>query len=400
MLEESQKKKLKELVSLFLEENAKLNLSAFRTEEDCWNGNVLDSLGGEDLLLSCQTSIPQPLPPEEEGGLEREKKCKPRNTLFFAREMRKDPTNAEKILWEHIRHDQLGVRFRRQFIHDGSIFDFYCPKLRLAIEVDGGIHLSKRQKAHDHERDEFFENEHHISTLRITNKDVEEDLGAVLKKLKKHIQKHSPPPVEEGLGVEVNKNNIHKEGLGVEVLPPEGLPVLSKAEGGVEVLDLGTGGGFPLLPLALLHPEIRFTGMDSTQKKIDAVQRIVDALGLKNVNLVCERAEELGRDEAHREQYDVVTARGVAPLNVLLEYASPFVKPKGKILCWKSMKLEQELQDALLARSELSCQLVEQLPYTLPEKWGERQIVVFEKRGPVSDKYPRGTGVPKKSPLT
>ncbi|PIR53156.1 16S rRNA (guanine(527)-N(7))-methyltransferase RsmG [Candidatus Peregrinibacteria bacterium CG10_big_fil_rev_8_21_14_0_10_49_10] len=377
MLDESTQKHLRELMRLFLEENTKLNLSALRTEDECWNGNVLDSVGNGVLLPLEKTSIPQPLPPEEEGELiERTKKCKPRNTLFFAREMRKDPTDAELFLWEHIRHNQLGVQFRRQFIYEGSIFDFYCPELRLAIEVDGGIHLSKDQRKEDKERDAFFREEHQIETLRFTNQEVEENISNALSRIEQYIHKHSPPPLEEGLGVEVHKNNRHQT-----------------------LLDLGTGGGFPLLPLAMCHPEIQCTGMDSTQKKIDAVQRIVDGLGLQNVSLLCGRAEELGRDPQHREQYDIVTVRGVAPFNVLLEYASPFAKPKGHILCWKSMKVEQELQDALPASTELSCRLVEHIPYTLPGKWGMRQIVVFEKQGPLSKTYPRKTGVPKKNPL-
>jgi len=177
------------------------------------------------------------------------------------------------------------------------------------------------------------------------------------------------------------------------------LDIFTHAENGATVLDLGTGGGFPLLPIALAKPEMKHIGLDSTQKKIDAVQRIVDALEIKNVTLFCGRAEELGRDAAHREQYDVVTARGIASLNTLIEYASPFVKPKGKIICWKSMQIDQELQDSLLARAELSCQLVNQHRYTLPDKWGERQLLILEKRGPISDKYPRTIGTPKKHPL-
>lgn len=168
---------------------------------------------------------------------------------------------------------------------------------------------------------------------------------------------------------------------------------------GKQILDLGTGGGFPLLPLALCLPEQQFTGIDSTKKKIDAVGRMVDALQLTNVTLLCVRAEELGHDPQHREQYDIVTARALAPLNILLEYASPFVRPGGYILCWKSAHIEKELQDSLLARAELSCHLEEQHLYTLPKQWGERKILVFTKRGTLSGTYPRATGVPRKNPL-
>lgn len=169
--------------------------------------------------------------------------------------------------------------------------------------------------------------------------------------------------------------------------------------GQLKIIDIGTGGGFPLLPLAICSPQCQFVGLDSTKKKLDAIQRIVDALEIRNVQLLTGRAEEKGRDPQHREQYDIVTARAVAPLNTLLEYCSPFVKPGGTIICWKSLNLDQELQDSLLARAELSCQLSEQIQYELPETFGKRQLLIFEKRTPLSEKYPREVGVPKKKPL-
>ena len=200
----AQEDRLHELVEVFLEENSKLNLSAFRTPEMCWVGNVLDSIAILELMQSVLkvTSIPKPLPPEEEGTFEKEKRCKPRNTLFFAREMRKNPTQAEGLLWEAIRYDQLGARFRRQFIKDGAIFDFYCPSQSFAIEVDGKIHNAKKQREYDAQRDEFFRNEHDIRTLRFTNDEVLQSLHSVCGEIKKQI--HPPPPMEEGLGVEAH----------------------------------------------------------------------------------------------------------------------------------------------------------------------------------------------------
>ena len=187
---------------------------------------------------------------------------------------------------------------------------------------------------------------------------------------------------------------------------------LGEVKSNTQVLDIGTGGGFPLLPLAICLPHIQYTGLDSTQKKIDAIQRIIDALDISNVQLICGRTEELGRNTTYREQYDIVTARAVAPLNVLLEFASPFVKPGGKILAWKSMNIDQELQESLLARAELSCQLVDTYTYNLDDwlpndsnqdsqgaGWGKRQILIFEKRHTLDKKYPRDVGVPKKNPL-
>lgn len=182
---------------------------------------------------------------------------------------------------------------------------------------------------------------------------------------------HPPSPVERGLGGEVK----------------------------YRILDLGTGGGFPLLPLALCLPSSSFVGMDATQKKISAVQRIIDELKIANVRLVCGRSEELAREQVHREQYDVVLVRALAELNVLLELAAPFAKVGGYILCWKSLTIDQELNDSLLARAELSCQMENPYVYDLGGTWGKRQILVFRKRAKTKEKYPRAVGEPKRKPL-
>lgn len=165
------------------------------------------------------------------------------------------------------------------------------------------------------------------------------------------------------------------------------------------IVDVGTGGGFPLLPLAMLLPGTTFIGIDATQKKIDAVGRIVKEMGVSNVELICGRTEELGHDKRLRESFDVVLARAVAETNVLLEFTSPFAKNGGRVILWKSLHADEEIKQSLLARAELSCHLVDQHRYTLPGDWGERQLLVFEKSGKLPPKYPRKTGIPKKEPL-
>lgn len=176
------------------------------------------------------------------------------------------------------------------------------------------------------------------------------------------------------------------------------LPLLTTDHVPLTILDVGTGGGFPLLPLAICLPEGDFTGIDSVQKKIDAVRRISAFLKLMNVRLFCGRAEELGRDPMHREQYDLVLSRAVAALPTLLEYTSPFAKNGGYIVLWKSMDIEKELQESLLARAEFSCHLTKQHTYELPGGFGTRQLLVFQKTFALSKKYPREVGMPKKHP--
>ncbi|MDP6562096.1 MAG: 16S rRNA (guanine(527)-N(7))-methyltransferase RsmG [Candidatus Peribacteraceae bacterium] len=188
------------------------------------------------------------------------------------------------------------------------------------------------------------------------------------------------------------------------------LEIFQKSD--LKILDIGTGGGFPLLPLAICKPDSHFTGLDSTQKKLDSITRMTDALELSNVHMLAGRCEQKGRDTQHRESYDIVTARALAPLNVLLEFCAPFVKRGGFIVAWKSMKVDTELEESLLARAELSCHLVDSYTYDLDttglptvdpakqgEGWGKRQLLVFEKTSETNAKYPREVGIPKKNPL-
>lgn len=177
------------------------------------------------------------------------------------------------------------------------------------------------------------------------------------------------------------------------------IPEFAQLPAGAKCMDVGTGGGFPLLPLAAVLPQMEFHGLDSIQKKIDAIGRIIKTINLQNVHLHCGRTEEFGRDANYRECFDVVTARAVAELPVLLEYCSPFCKPGGYMLLWKSVKIDEELQSSLLARAELGCHLVRSHEYDLGESWGQRQILIFQKRTPLSTKYPREVGVPKAKPI-
>ncbi len=175
------------------------------------------------------------------------------------------------------------------------------------------------------------------------------------------------------------------------------LPLFQTSD--LKILDIGTGGGFPLLPLAICKPDCHFTGIDSTEKKLDAIGRMVEALELSNVTLIAGRAEQLGKDADYREQYDIVTARALAPLNTLLEYCAPFAKVGGHVVAWKSMKIETERSESLLASAELSCHLIDQYEYELPDDWGKRQLMIYEKTAKTNQKYPREVGTPKKKPL-
>ena len=180
----------------------------------------------------------------------------------------------------------------------------------------------------------------------------------------------------------------------LDLLKPKGpLPFPSS------MVDIGTGGGFPLLPIAMMLPTVQCTGIDATKKKIVAVGHIVSDLHLQNVTLLAERAEVAGHSPRHREQYDMVLARAVAPLSNLLEFTIPFAKPQGFVVLWKSMHIEQELQESIPAQRELHCTLQRTLAYDLGGDWGKRQLLVFSKGTPTPKIYPRAVGMVKKMPI-
>ncbi|MDP2691298.1 MAG: 16S rRNA (guanine(527)-N(7))-methyltransferase RsmG [bacterium] len=165
------------------------------------------------------------------------------------------------------------------------------------------------------------------------------------------------------------------------------------------VLDLGTGGGFPGLALAIAYPEANFTLVDATAKKISAVQDIIRQLNLKNARTLTGRAEELGRSRQLREHFDVVVARALAGFPTLLEYCMPFVKPRGKFIAYQGPELAESWMEHQKVAQELDSRIVGSKKAILPVENAYRCFIVVEKSKTISEKYPRRTGIPKKEPL-
>lgn len=165
------------------------------------------------------------------------------------------------------------------------------------------------------------------------------------------------------------------------------------------ILDVGTGGGFPLLPLAVAMPDIKLAGIDATAKKVEAVKRIANAANITNVELIADRTEIAGQSPKYREKFHVVTARAVAPLQTLLEYTVPFATATGNIVLWKSVHIDEELMHSAGAQRALHCRLINSYQYDLGGDWGTRQLLVFEKTATTSKTYPRAVGMAKKEPL-
>lgn len=164
------------------------------------------------------------------------------------------------------------------------------------------------------------------------------------------------------------------------------------------IIDVGTGAGFPGIPLSILLPDAQFTLLDSLNKRIEFLSVLVDKLDLKNVTLIHGRAEEYRKNEAYREKFDYCVSRAVAPLSLLLEYCSPFIKVDGSLLLYKSRKVEQEIKEGENALHVLKCKFVENLQLANEDNF-QRNLLNICKFEHTPNKYPRKAGKPKKYPL-
>lgn len=166
-----------------------------------------------------------------------------------------------------------------------------------------------------------------------------------------------------------------------------------------EVIDVGTGAGFPGIPLAILYPETEFVLMDSLKKRLNFIETVIKQIELKNVKTIHGRAEDLGQDILYREKFDFCVSRAVASLPVLLELCTPFVKVEGKFISYKSGLLKEELEQSKKALSILHCSLEKQYEYRIPDTDFYRVLAVFQKNKTLEKKYPRQAGKPKRNPL-
>lgn len=163
------------------------------------------------------------------------------------------------------------------------------------------------------------------------------------------------------------------------------------------VLDVGTGAGFPGIPLLIMRPDLDLTMLDSTAKKLKYVANTVEELGL-SANVLHTRAEEAGQSKEYRETFDIVCSRAVAALNVLCEYCLPFVKVGGYFAAMKAAKAQEEIDGAKAAIKLLGGKIVEEKSFKLSDG-GERNIIIIKKISQVPPKYPRVSAQIAKKPL-
>lgn len=165
------------------------------------------------------------------------------------------------------------------------------------------------------------------------------------------------------------------------------------------VIDVGTGAGFPGIPLKIAFPKLKITLLDSLNKRVKFLEEVIGGLGLEEICAVHGRAEDFGRDAAYREQYDFAVSRAVANVATLSEYCLPFVKVGGAFISYKSGKVDDELETGKKAVRTLGGDIEEIVRFQLSGTDAERAFAVIRKKERTGKRYPRKAGIPGKDPL-
>lgn len=179
----------------------------------------------------------------------------------------------------------------------------------------------------------------------------------------------------------------------------DSMTILKHIDENSSIVDVGTGAGFPGIPVKIANPSINVTLVDSLNKRLIFLEEVIKNLNLEKIKTVHSRAEEFGQNKIYREKFDIATSRAVANLSVLVEYLLPLVKVGGKCICMKGSDIEEELQNSKDAIKTLGGQIEKVEEFTLPESDIKRNIIVIKKIKQTPNKYPRKPGVPSKNPL-
>ena len=165
------------------------------------------------------------------------------------------------------------------------------------------------------------------------------------------------------------------------------------------MIDVGTGAGFPGIPIAIMREDVKITLLDSLNKRINFLNEVCSELKINNIETIHGRAEEAGQNKQYREKYDIAVSRAVANMTTLSEYLIPFVKVGGICICMKGSEIDHELEQAKFAIKELGGKIEKVEKFNLPDSDIERNIVIIKKIKPTPNKYPRKAGMPSKMPI-
>lgn len=179
----------------------------------------------------------------------------------------------------------------------------------------------------------------------------------------------------------------------------DSLMIQKYIKGNESIIDVGTGAGFPGLPIKIINDNINLTLLDSLNKRIKFLECVSENLNLKKIKFVHGRTEEIAQMPEYREKYDIATARAVAKLNVLSEYCLPYVKINGLFICMKSIDIKDELEGAKNAIKVLGGKIECVDEFTLPDTDIKRSIIIIKKIEKCPKKYPRKPGKPSKEPI-
>lgn len=197
-----------------------------------------------------------------------------------------------------------------------------------------------------------------------------------------------------------DRETIYRRHFAESLALLEVLEARGELSASTHLIDVGSGGGFPGLPIAIVRPDLHVTLLEATARKTDFLRAIAAGLVLDNVTVVQARAEDAGRDPAHRGAYDVALARALAPLSVLLELTLPFLRTGGLLAAPKGSAAPREIAESGPALEALRGEIIETSPLVVPEATGPAPaLILVRKMAATPDRYPRRTGIPKKRPL-
>lgn len=179
----------------------------------------------------------------------------------------------------------------------------------------------------------------------------------------------------------------------------DSLTILPYIKENKSVIDVGTGAGFPGIPVKIAKESTKVTLLDALNKRLNFLNEVINNLGLSNIETIHSRAEEAGKNKVLRESFDIAVSRAVAPLNILVEYLLPLVKIGGKCICMKGSNVEEEINNSKKAIEVLGGKIEKVEEFTLPSSDIKRSIIVIKKVSQTPAKYPRKPGTPAKEPI-